>query len=478
MSRLVTILLALGAGLALAGCGGSPIWSSDARSCERDLAAGDDIHVIQFSAVPDLAPAYRMDDWDARGQWVVDQLRATAAASQRDAIAMMEEAGICVHRSAVQWISNTLVVVGPADLAGRIAKLPGVQSVVSEDSPAFERAGYRSVPPPRAPAWDLRMIGAPRAWAGGVTGAGVTIGVVDTGVDWRHPALVTRYRGYRGPDAAPEFDGNWWSPLDRYRDEPVAVADHGTHVAGTAVGGTGLPGGAPIGVAPGARFIAAAACTADSCPLAAVLSGLQFMLAPTDRRGRDPDPTLRPEIVSNSWQRAGEEVPLQRAVTALEAAGVLPVFAVGNGGPACGTALTPGTDDDLLLSVGAVDRAGRVTRFSGRGPSPGGGADPDVVAPGAALVSSVPGGRYAASDGTSMAAPAAAGIAALILDANPALRGRPGDVVSIIRRTARSTGGTRCGTSDAGRRNNAGGYGIVDADSAVRAARAAAPAPG
>jgi subtilisin family serine protease len=267
------------------------------------------------------------------------------------------------------------------------------------------------------------------------------------------------------------FDHNWWSPLDRYRDAPTALGPHGTHVAGTAVGGAGIPGGAPVGVAPGAKFISALACTATGCPLAGVLSGLQFMLAPTDRDGNAPDPSLRPEIVSNSWQRADEEAPLERAVTALEAAGVLPVFAVGNGGPACATARTPGARDDLLLGVGATDRLGLVAGFSGRGPSTGGGADPDVVAPGVGVVSSVPGGDYAISSGTSMAVPAVAGIAALVIQANPALRGDLVGVVATIRRSSRPVGGPECGRSAGGRRNNVGGYGLVDAPAAVRIAR-------
>lgn len=458
----------------LAGCGGSPLTAADARDCETDLTAAEDLHIVEFTAFPDLTRAYGMRDWQERGRWVVGQLRDTAERSQAEAVTMVEDAGICIHRTTVNWISNSMVFAGPQDLANRVAQLPGVKSVLSEDSPAFDRAAYTPVPRPTAAAWDLRMIGAPQAWAAGVTGRGITVGVIDTGVDWRHPALMQRYRGYTGPGTQPAHDRNWWSPLDRFRDEPVATSPHGTHVTGTAVGGTGLPGGAPIGVAPGARFISAVACTATACPLAGVLSGLQFMIAPTDREGRDPDPSLRPQVVSNSWQRNAEESPLQRAITALEAAGVLPVFAVGNDGPACRSAKTPGTSDDRLISVGAVDRAGQVAAFSGRGPAPGGGPDPDVVAPGAGLISSIPSRAYASSEGTSMAAPQVAGTAALVMQANPSLVGRLEDVVGIIRRTARPVGGDTCGTSAGGRRNNVGGYGIVDAVAAVRAGRAGA----
>ena len=475
IGRAAAVLLT-GAGLVafMAGCGGSPLTGADARDCETDLTAAEDLHIVEFDAFPDLTAAYGIRDWHERGRWVVGQLRDTAEQSQAEAVQMVEEAGICIHRTTVSWISNSMVFAGSQDLANRVARLPRVKAVLSEDAPVFERASYAPVTRPTAPAWDLRMVRAPQAWRARATGAGITIGVIDTGVDWRHPALMQRYRGYAGPGRAPSHDRNWWSPLDRFRDEPVATSPHGTHVTGTAVGGTGLPGGAPIGVAPGARFISAVACTATACPLSGVLSGLQFMIAPTDREGRDPDPALRPQVVSNSWQRNAVESPLQRAITALEAAGILPVFAVGNNGPACGSARTPGTEDDRLLSVGAVDRAGMVASFSGRGPAPGGGADPDVVAPGDGLISSIPPRAYASSAGTSMAAPQVAGVAALVMQANPSLVGRPEDVVRIIRRTARPAGDDACGTTAGGRRNNAGGFGIVDARAAVQAARSAA----
>ena len=472
-ASLIAVLSCGAIGAVLAGCGGSsPLTAADARTCEADLTSADDLQVVVFDAFPDLSQAYGMADWQERGRWVVDQLRSTAEESQAEAVTMVQEAGICIHRTTVNWIANTMVFAGPPDLGQRVAKLPGVKAVLSEDAPAFDRAFYDKVPAPKVPAWDLQMVKAPQAWAKGITGTGVTIGVIDTGVDWKHPALMQRYRGYNGEGKPPDFDRNWWSPLDRFVSEPVYTSPHGTHVTGTAVGGTGLPGGAPIGAAPGAKFMAAVACTATACPLAGVLSGLQFMIAPTDREGRDPDPATRPQIVSNSWQRNAEEVPLERAVTALEASGVLPVFAVGNDGPACDTAKTPGAADDRLLSVGAVDRAGQVATFSGRGPAPGGGADPDVVAPGAGLISSIPSRAYAASDGTSMAAPEVAGVAALVMQANPALVGRNEQIVKIIRQTARRTGDDTCGTTDGGRRNNSAGYGIVDADAAVRAAQA------
>lgn len=476
MPRLRTALAlfatAVAAVASLAGCGSSPLQSSDARSCTQDVTSVDDLHVIQFAAVPDLSPAFAMKDWDARGRYVVGRLRETADRSQAAALAMVRDAGICIHRTTVNWISNTMLLAGPASLASRIATLPGVQAVVTEDVPAFDRTRYANAARPTAPTWGLSQLQVPGVWASGVTGRGVTIGLIDTGVDWQHPALRARFRGAT-TDGQPVFDYNWWSPLDRFADAPVSLAPHGTHVAGTAVGGTGSPGGAPVGVAPGATFISALACTATGCPLAGVLSGLQFMIAPTNRRGGDADPAQRPHIVANSWQRAAEEVPLERAVAALEAAGVLPVFAVGNDGPACGTARTPGARDDLLLSVGATDRVARVAGFSGRGPAPGGGPDPDVVAPGVDVVSSAPGRRYATASGTSMAAPAVAGVAALVMQANPALRGHLREVVTIIRRSAHPVGGSECGQTAAGRRNNVSGYGRVDAARAVRIARAA-----
>ena len=455
--------------VALAGCGQeNPISTEAAQSGQGRLTQRDSLYVAEFEDFPDLGGASRIRDWDERGRWVVSKLKATAERSQGEAIRLATDSGAVVRP---QWIANVVILAGEDKLGEQIGALPGVRRVWKEPFPAFDKTELEPASRPADPPRAIDQVGAPAAWQDGVTGRGVTIGIVDTGVYERHPALLARYRGYRGAGKPLEHDGNWFSPIRRYESGPVDNSGHGTHMAGSVVGGTGLPGGAPVAVAPGAQWIAGAACTSSACPLTGVLPVLQFMLAPTDRRRRNPNPDLRPEIVANSWQRDSKDVALERAIEAFQAAGMLPVFAVGNGGPACGSARTPGTDPDEVLSVGSVDAGGSVSASSGRGPAPGGLPDPDVVAPGEAVISSTPRRGYASANGTSSAAAISAGVAALALDAAPRLKGDPKGLVAALRAGARPIRDQACGTSDDGRRNNDAGYGLLDATRVIDAAR-------
>jgi subtilisin family serine protease len=460
----LTVLL-----LILAGCGtNNPISSDAAKSGQGRLTARDRLFIAEFDAFPNLDAASEIRGWNARGSWVVSKLQATAAHSQRKAIALAKQSG-AVYRS--EWIANSLIFAGEGKLGGQIASLPGVNRVWREPFPSFELGAPSTVAAPQQVIAPLRQLDAPTAWENGITGKGVTIGVVDTGVNALHPALRSRYRGYRGANEPAEHDYNWFAPITRFQRGPVDVGGHGTQIAGSILGGTGLRGGAAVGVAPGAEWIAAAGCSGNSCPLAGVLPALQFMLAPTDRQRREPRPELRPEIVANSWQRGSKDLALERAIRALEAAGVLPIFAVGNEGPACGSARSPGASPDDVLSVGAVDRSGQVTRSSGRGPGPNDAPEPDVVAPGVDVVSSEGRTGYASADGTSSAAAFAAGMAALVLQAEPTLRGNPAAVVRALRSGTTKAGSGACGATDGGRRNNSGGYGQLNAPLALAAAR-------
>jgi subtilisin family serine protease len=121
-----------------------------------------------------------------------------------------------------------------------------------------------------------------------------------------------------------------------------------------------------------------------------------------------------------------------------------------------------------------VDGQRRVTLFSSRGPAPGGAGKPDVVAPGADVLSAFPGGGYAILDGTSMATPHVAGVVALMWSANPALVGDLPRTREILRDTAvevrpsylSARPADRCGAA-----TNITGAGMVDAYAAVRAAQ-------
>ena len=134
----------------------------------------------------------------------------------------------------------------------------------------------------------------------GVTGEGITVANIDTGVQYDHPALVGKYRGNNG-DGTFDHNYNWFNAAGSCSTAPCDTNGHGTHTMGTMLGDDGAAN--QIGVAPGAKWIAANGC----CPSdAALISSGQWMLAPTDLDGENPDTTKRPNIVNNSWgtQRA------------------------------------------------------------------------------------------------------------------------------------------------------------------------------
>ena len=148
---------------------------------------------------------------------------------------------------------------------------------------------------------------------------------------------------------------------------------------GTMVGDDG--GDNQIGVAPGARWIAAKGCETNSCSDTALLSSAQFVLAPTDLNGENPRPDLRPHVVNNSWGGGLGDPWYLDMVTAWIASGIFPLFSNGNAGPSCDTSGSPG-DYVESYSAGAFDINDNIAGFSSRGPSAfEGEIKPNIAAP-------------------------------------------------------------------------------------------------
>jgi len=246
---------------------------------------------------------------------------------------------------------------------------------------------------------------------------------------------------------------------------------HGTHTLGIILGQNG------IGVAPGAQWIACVNLERNLGNPALYLDCMQFMLAPFPRNGnplQDGDPRRAPHVLNNSWGCPALEGcdadSLRPAIDALRAAGIFVVVSAGNDGPQCETLTNPPAIYDSALTVGAVDRSGRVAEFSSRGPVNVDGswrAKPDLVAPGVDILSSLPGGTYGPASGTSMAGPHVAGVVALMWSANPQLIGDVERSEHILRATARPVNMDSSGPCTP---DNTYGYGLVDAYAAVKAA--------
>jgi subtilisin family serine protease len=171
------------------------------------------------------------------------------------------------------------------------------------------------------------------------------------------------------------------------------------------------------------------------------------------------DPALAPHVVNNSWSsNDGFNTEFAPDIQALTSAGIFPLFAAGNNGPGTGTVGSPGSLN-VAFAVGATDVNDEIASFSGRGPSPWGKIKPEVSAPGKNIRSTLPGGAYGNLSGTSMAAPHAAGLAALLLQASPALENNPTGIANTLKSTAVQFGSPIP--------NNNYGWGRIDAYNAV-----------
>jgi subtilisin family serine protease len=250
------------------------------------------------------------------------------------------------------------------------------------------------VTPKRAVTWGITRLGVERLWDAGYTGKGVIVGHLDTGVDGSHPALQGAIHAFAEFDMA----GNM-VPNARAHDSD----EHGTHTAGTIAGRPGPRG--TFGVAPGAE-LACGLVIEGGQVVDRILSGMEWLIEQKCR------------ILSMSLGLRDFTPAFEVVINGLRAAGILPVIAVGNEGP--DTSRSPGNYANVL-SVGALDHGDIVADFSSsqkfnRAEDP---LVPDLVAPGVGVLSCIPGGRFAEMDGSSMATPHMAGLAALLFEAKP-----------------------------------------------------------
>ncbi|MBI5639345.1 MAG: S8 family serine peptidase, partial [Nitrospirae bacterium] len=359
---------------------------------------------------------------------IVRELKTAAEIGQKGVRSFLEERG--VRNIASLWIRNSLAVNVRAGLIPELEKHPGIASITPDRSihvPVSQQA-FSGIP-----AWNIESLKAPELWGLGHTGEGIIIASMDTGVDINHPDLRDRWRG---------GTNSWFDPTGRYA-EPYDADGHGTQIMGIMVGGDA--GGVPIGVAPGARWIAAKIFDdSGDARYSDIHKGFQWLLDPDD----DPTTNDAPDIVNNSWgldNLNGCSDEFRADVMALKAAGIAVVFSGGNSGPAPLTGISP-ADYPESMAVGAVDRSMNIQLFSSRGPSAcGNDIYPELVSPGFGIRTSdlsfggvIP-NPYMTVSGTSFAAPHVTGALALLLSAFPSLS--LSEAETALKKTALDLGG-------------------------------------
>jgi subtilisin family serine protease len=249
--------------------------------------------------------------------------------------------------------------------------------------------------------WALAAIGAERAWRRRVDGSGVVIGIIDAGASGAHEQLRPNYRG--GSAA-------WYDPTGASAIPVDGLDGHGTGMVSAAVGAN--VAGRTIGVAPSAQWIACVGIPRGRYDNVALTECADWMLV-----------TGRPDVLLNAWALPGSgcDREWERILAAWRAAGMVPVFAAGNYGPAPSSDRSPANNRGAI-AVGGIGLDGLVLDQSSRGPnSCDGTAYPGVMAPGdnVTVAHSLAPNAYAVSRGTSVAAGLVAGAAALLIQRYP-----------------------------------------------------------
>ncbi len=450
------------------------------------------VDAAAFLATAQLSAAAQVEKSAA----LYDQLTATARTSQTDLRAWLDRRAID-YRSF--YIVNMVEVHATAAQAEEIRRLPGVARLIAnpsipQDLPTpptnqpINQSTDQTLPRNTAAlTYGLSAIGADQVWAMGIRGQGVVIASQDTGVDWEHPALQARYRGWDADTSTADHAYNWYDawPNDPGRptacdpDPQVPCDDqgHGTHTVGTLMGTA--PAGASftaIGVAPDATWMGCRNMQDGFGTPASYTACFEFFLAPYPQGGdaaTDGDPALAPNIINNSWSCPPSEGcdtdTLRQIVETVRAAGQLVVASAGNSGSRCSTVDAPIALYDATFSVGAVAESGNIASFSSRGAISADGSarlKPDLSAPGVSVYSTYVGDSYGYLSGTSMASPHVAGAAALLWSAAPQLMGQIDLTEQILIKSAEPVLDGQCDPTVTSP-NNVYGYGRLDIHAGV-----------
>ncbi|HEX7832302.1 MAG TPA: S8 family serine peptidase, partial [Thermoanaerobaculia bacterium] len=236
---------------------------------------------------------------------------------------------------------------------------------------------------------------ATRKPSGHAGGSGVVVAVIDTGIDYTHPALGNGFGAGKKVAGGYDFVNDDADPMDDNR--------HGTHVAGIIAAKSAII----TGLAPDVSLLAYKVLGANGKGLTSnIIAGIERAIADGA------------EVINLSLGGPGNpDDPLARAVESAVAHGIVVCVAAGNEGMFHAIGSPAGAAS--AITVGASS-GNAIAEFSTRGPATQSGAiKPDLIAPGTGIISTIPGGGTMALNGTSMATPYVAALAALLRETHP-----------------------------------------------------------
>lgn len=451
--------------------------------------------IIVFKSNLSWKNANYISSKEAKGKYVFEQLQAQT--KNQNEVQQFFKANKIFFESF--WIVNAIRVVADEHIIAQLSMFKDIEKIVPNSSFTYSKpiptVQQRTLETTDilAATWGINKIEADSVWTLGIKGQGAVVAGQDTGYDFEHPAISEQYRG--NTEGNIDHNYNWHdaihsktpnnsdsnNPCGYNSMQPCDDGQHGTHTMGTCVGLDSI-NDKIIGVAPKAKWIGCRNMDRGDGLLSTYVECFQFFLAPTDTANLNPNTALAPDVINNSWGCPISEgcnstnfSVMESVVDALVAAGIVVVVSNGNSGSACRTTSDAAAFFKNSFSVGATNGTDVVAGFSSRGNVTYNGntyTKPDISAPGVSVLSCVPGGGYNGFSGTSMAGPHVAGLVALIISANPDLRGDVAQITDIIKSTAKKiyTNETCGGDNNTSYPNNTYGYGRIDALAAVQEA--------
>ncbi|MCG8427467.1 MAG: S8 family serine peptidase, partial [Chromatiales bacterium] len=313
------------------------------------MSSGSDVsYIVKFSAEPSL-PLSASSLGRATGRDRQEMLRILKTLAQRSQYTVRTLMKGRATKMTTLWAVNALSATSSPDLVTVIAADPNVKSI---DLDTLVHAPVPTLAQESAAEWNLNVTGATSLWEQNITGEGVVLANMDTGVDMVHPDIRRRWR--RGINS-------WYDPNGEH-SSPYDSDGHGTQTMGIMVGGNAS--GSAIGMAPDAKWIAVKIFNdAGVASISTIHQAFQWLLDPDNDINTDD----APDVINGSWgfsdlmgQCFGE---FEQDIALLRLAGINISLAAGNQGPGAESSISP-ANNTSGYAVGAVDDSLNVASFS------------------------------------------------------------------------------------------------------------------